>query len=517
MKFDFIEKIKKIDNRYKTTFISTVVFGMLSQGMALFNKYSFHDDIGAGFSTFGSTIPSGRWMLELLSKLELLIFGDGHYSLPLINGMVSIIYVGIAACLFVSLFEIKNKTLCVAIGGIMIVFPTVTGMFAFMFTVPSYMLGMLMGVIGSYLICKNYKWIELSIGVLFVSCCIGIYQAFIPVILCTFVIYLIKYCSDNYDDAKEIIKKASFILASFVISMILYFVINKIVLSISKIELTTYQGINNMGQDSLFDYLYRVVYAYGRFFVLSNGSKYNVYYSNTKYVYYLMMIVTTVLFGCLFKKIIKVNKANAIIMLLLFCLIPLASNFIFVMVAPEHVHALMVYGQVMPYILAIMLLDNDGIEENIIKYISKFGIVLLLVLCTMFTRFDNQCYLKTEFTQKETISYFTTLVTRIKIIENYDDELPVSFVFIDGGHIEDKSIYEIDNLSYIKMYPYDAGLYEYINNYEWKTFMKRWCGYNPVIVDGSDLENNDEVKQMACYPDDGSIKVVDNRVVVRFR
>lgn len=517
MKLDLIEVIKKIKVQYKITFLSTIVFGVLSQGMGFFNKFSFHDDIGGGFSTLGATITPGRWMLEILSKLELLVFGDGHFSLPLFNGIISIIYIGIVACLFVSLFEINNKVLCLSVGGILVVFPTITGMFAFMFTVPSYMFSLLIGVYGAYLICKNNNWLKIIIGIILMSCSIGIYQAFIPVLLCTFVIYLIKYCSEHCDDTKEILKKALIILISFIGSMVLYFVINKIALSIIDAQLTTYQGINNMGQDSILDYLYRILYAYGRFFILSDESKYNVYYSNTRYVYYLIMIIVVILMLLLFIKILKTNKLSSFILLTLFGLMPLASNFIFVMVAPENVHALMVYGQVMLFILAIMLFDNDLVEKSIISYLSIVGITLLLLICVMFTRFDNQCYLKAEFNQEEAISYFTTLITRIKSTENYDDELPISFIFIDGSHIVDKSLYTLENLDYIKLYPYDAGLYEYVNNYEWKTFMKRWCGYAPEIVDGTDLENNEEVLSMSCYPDDGSIKVVNNRVVVRFR
>ena len=134
----------------------------------------------------------------------------------------------------------------------------------------------------------------------------------------------------------------------------------------------------------------------------------------------------------------------------------------------------------------------------------------------MFIRLDNKCYLKAEFMQQESISYFTTLVTRIKTAENYDDELPVSFVFIDGSHITDNSMYIMENLSDIRIIPYED-LFNYVNNYIWKIYMQRWCGYNPIIIDGTDLVNNEEVKQMTCYPDAGSIKVVDNRVIVRFQ
>jgi len=516
MKFDIIEYFKKIKSQYKITFISAILFGVICHGMGIFNKYSYSDDIAVGFYSFGSTIPSGRWMLELFSKIELFIFGDGHYSLPVINGFMSFIYIGIAACLIVSLLEIKNKTLCICVGTLMVSFPSVTGMFGYMFTVPSYTLGMLLGVYGTYLVCKNSSYIKISIGIILMGCSVGVYQAFIPVMLSFFVIYLIKECLYTEIETKELINKILKSILSIICFILLYFITNKLVLSFSGRELTTYQGINTMGKDSISDYLYRVVYAYGRFFIIDEKQKYYMYYSNIKYIYYFLMAVSFIYLGYIAITKFKQSKINSIILVLLVAAMPLASNFIFVMVDPSQVHALMVYGQIMPFILVMLLIDNVIDKKDIIKKVSLVVTTALLLLSVMYCRIDNECYLQAEFSQQETISYFTTLVTRIKSVENYDDELPVSFIFIDGGHIEDKSFSSIETLEHLHIIPYE-NMYYTINNYEWKTFMKRWCGYDPVIIDGSDLESNEEVKAMSCYPDYGSIKVIEDRVVVRFR
>jgi len=516
MKFDIIEYFKKIKSQYKVTFISTLIFGIIAHGMGLFNKYSFSDDIGGGFNGLGATITSGRWMLEIFSKVELLIFGDGHFSMPVFNGLISIIFIAISACLLVSLLEIKNNTLCVVIGGIMVVFPTVTGIFNYMFAAPSYMLSLLMSVYGAYIICKSDKWYLNFIGIILIACSIGVYQAFIPFMLSIFVVYLIKVCSYSDIELNELIRKAIRIFISVILSAVVYFLINKFALSLIDAQLTSYLGIDTMGKESMTDYLYRVAYAYGRFFILDDSKKYYMYYANIKYVHYATLFISFVLAFDILKNKYKENKVLTVFILVLFAIVPLASNFIFVMVDPSNIHGLMMYGQIAPYILLVLLLDNLETESKVFSCLSTITIVILLFINIMYCRFDNQCYLKAEYVQEEAISYFTTLVTRIKSTENYDDELPVSFIFIDGSRIEDKSIYDIENLDYINLIQYDE-LYYYINNYEWKTFMKRWCGYDPVIVDGSDLQNNEEVKAMACYPDYGSIKVIDDRVVVRFQ
>ena len=514
MKIDLFDYLKKIKIQYKIAFLSTIVFGFLSQGMGIFNKYSYSDDIG-GLFTLGATVTSGRWMLELVSKLEKLIFGDGTFSMPIINGIISFIYIGIAACLIVSLFEIENKTLCACLGGIMIVFPTITGLFGYMFTLPSYMLGMLLGVIGAYIVCKNNNW-KIVFGIIFMTLCVGIYQAFIPFIIGIFVIWLIKYTTEHSNNIFDIIKQILKIIISIILFVGLYFIINSIFISYYNVELTTYQGINTMGKESISDYISRIVYAYGRFFILNEKSQYYMYYGNIKLIYYFIIIITIILMIILIIDIFKINKINSVILTLLFFSIPLASNFIFVMVNPEYVHALMVYGQIIPIILLIVLLDNDAVNNKYIRILSTIGTIVILILNVMYCRFDNQCYLKATFSQQEAISYFTTLITRIKSCEDYDDDLPVSFIFVDGKHIEDKTMYIMSELDYIRIMPYD-NQFDYVNNYVWKIYMKRWCGYDPNIIDGSDLLDNIEVLNMSCYPDAGSIKVVDNRIVVRFQ
>ena len=46
--------------------------------------------------------------------------------------------------------------------------------------------------------------------------------------------------------------------------------------------------------------------------------------------------------------------------------------------------------------------------------------------------------------------------------------------------------------------------------------MIQWTGYSPVIANPDDFVELDEVKLMPHYPDDGSIKVINDTVVVKF-
>ena len=125
-----MEKKKILSNispQARAAFLSALVCGLAAHGMALTNKFSTHDDILALFWT-GSTIASGRWMLHVIGWMETLLFGDGHFSLPMMNGLFSLCCVGLAAAWITNLLKIRRRSYAVGLGGVMAAFPAMLHM-----------------------------------------------------------------------------------------------------------------------------------------------------------------------------------------------------------------------------------------------------------------------------------------------------------------------------------------------------------------------------------------------------
>lgn len=516
MDINLLELIKKTKLQYKLTFLSTIIFGIISQGMGLFNKFSWHDDIG--LFGVGPTYTQGRWMRGLLSEFEVKIFGDGHYSLPLINGIFSILCIAIAACIIVGLLEINSQILCISIGGVMASFPVVTGLFGYMFTMPYFMLGLLAGVFGTFLVCKWKKWYVLIFGIILLGCSVGAYQAFIPVMLSVFLFWLIKLTYEaKPEEIASLLKKVVIIGLSCGAFILFYFLMTNYFLQKNELQLTSYQGIDSMGRTSLYGYIRRVFGAYKEFFHPATNVSYNMYPGGIRKVYTIFVMLFCLYALMLLLQVYKKSKIHAILMAVLLSSVPFAVNFIFIMVDRRTVHSLMVYGQVMFFIILAWLMENVHVRrEKIRKIINKINLIfagLLFFTVIMYCRFDNICYLKAVFAQEEAISYFTTLITRIKSADGYADELPV--VFVNARHINDRSLKDIKQLNYVNLLPY-SGATDYVNNYRWIRFMQYWCGYYPSIVDESAYETIPEVEEMPSYPDDGSIKIIEDTVVVKF-
>ena len=238
-----------------------------------------------------------------------------------------------------------------------------------------------------------------------------------------------------------------------------------------------------------------------------------MYPVSTVNIYRLMLILDVVMGTVHVIRVWKKSRPRALMLLLVLSLVPLGCNFAFVM--SEKVHSLMVYGQVMQMVLMLCLAEwTENERRGYRNFFRKGAAILLLLICSMYCRYDNQCYLKTTFQQQEAISWNTTLVTRIESAEGFRDVLPVAFV--NRENMEDHDLYNLDEMGFLSLATYDASTQEFLNDWAWKAFLERWCGFAPEFADAEMVETWPEVQKMPNYPDDGSIQVIRDVVVVKF-
>lgn len=513
----FIEYLLQLERRTKVCFIFSVIWTFFAHGMTFFNKFCIHDD--TYLFTVGSTVRHGRWFLAIIDKGLKLFWGGVHYSMPLFNGGISALCLAVSSCLIVSILDLKHTGIIISLSGILCTFPMLAGLFGYMFTAPYYTVAILMVSYACYLVCKKASIFSYICSVILLCCAVGIYQAFYPVATTLILIHLIIK-TDKSSDNKwgDFIRSAIYYLSVLFFSIVAYFIATRISLKITNISLTDYLGISSMGQDGISVYIDRLFYAY-RYFInpekLSDGTLDSMFPLNILLFYRLGLFLMLLL--CIFKVIKKFmnSKSGAIQLLLLLGCVPLSINFVFVMCAPRTVHSLMVYGQVFFFVFLAWLADSILCDRADVKPVLCFICSILLLLTSLsYARYDNIVYLKEDFAQQSAISYFTTLITQIKSTEGYKDDYPV--IYLNAGAIADKSIQESSAWLAIRMLPVVGGVKEVINDYSWLKFINNWCAFRPVYEEASSVEDLPEVKAMPSYPDDGSIKVINEKVVVKF-
>ena len=490
--------------------LGALSFGLFSHGMGLLNKLSHQDDIANLFG-FGATITSGRWMLHLLSWLEGLLFGTGNTSLPLYNGILSILCMGAVCAMLVDLLKIHNPVYCAMLGCLLVSFPTMAALFSYMFTSHPYMIGLLMMGLAAYLICRATPWWVKILAAGLGGASVGVYQAFLPVLLSVILIYdfMILKTDEKTSDCFKRVEEQILCVAGV---MLVYFAGNRFFLWKFHLQLSSYQGIDKMGIMSLSTFLDRCGKAYVLFFHPVRNVEADMYPGTLYYVYYIVLAVSLLLS---FRRIIRTgrsSKLRAVFLLILLGLFPLGSNFIYVM--SEEVHGLMVFGGAMPFILLIALLDDlEGTPFRGKQTVSLGASLVLAVTGIMFARFDNQCYLKDTLQQSQAMSYYTTVITQIKSTPGYTPETEISFVN-DWTNL-DPTIYNLQEMDFIHLNLYSHNTTRYIHLYK-EFFMRRWCGFEGNWYWGEDPAEWPEVQAMPSYPADGSVRMVRDVLIVKF-
>lgn len=497
-----------LDSRAKLTFFAALLWGLVCHGMMLTNKYSIHDDI-TFLHSIGATFDSGRWMLGLISLAEQWLTAGPHYSMPLVNGLISLLFLALCAAILVKLFRIQSKLLCVALGCAMTAFPGVASLFGFLFTAPYYMAALLATVLAAAALCRRKNILTWCLSVAVMTCAMGVYQAYIPVAIGILLLhFLLERLDRPGDDWAHTIKTAIYYGSALLVTVLAYYVANKVFLKILGLQLNSYQGISSMGREGLGVYLTRALLAYKAFFFPEQMIRASdaLVVMGLQLPWKILLALDTVLLTVLFLRSWKERPWKALQVLAVSALLPLAFGFAYVM-GPD-AHTLMIFGQCLTFLLTACLVQRLGMDKALFLRLVSLLLCLLLVLFPLiWCRYDNALYMDLEMNQQRTISWFNTLITRIKSAEGYRDELPISYV----GRMEkqDQTLGYLSAFPYI--WPYESAP-DLINDSGQIHFMEKWCGFWQMQVEF----DHPDIASMPCYPDDGSIRVIDDVIVVKF-
>lgn len=503
-------KINEIPLRYRVCFFATLIWGLLAHGFMLANKLSYHDDIN-NFGV-GATFHFGRWMLSVFGVSSRVLFGTSNFSLPWFSGIICIVTLAFAACLLIKVFDIKKTLLCVAVAGIIVAFPSITAVFGFMFFGIHYCIDVLFTVLSVYFFSKKKNIKGFLLGGIFFTWAIGIYQSLISFEITLLLLVMIKKNLEEERGFKDFFKEGLYYVGCCILSLIAYLLITKITCAVMNEPLSDYKGISNFGVTSASGYISRIARAYKVAFLVSLDPHSNVFPTYTMKIIWIALLAFEFVY-CLFVSLKRKSVTSFIQVLVLFILLPLGLAFTYVM--SESVSVLQMYSETIPFILFAFIAEKNIFAESKTRVLISFAYSILLFSGIYYSRFANICYFKLDFQQQQAIGYYTNLITRIQTLEGYSDELPVAVLNIEN--ISDKNIPYVKQYDFVTVIPYNDSQEQFLSNYKWDDFMKMWCGYEPeYIEDTTEVENNDIVKAMPHYPDDGSVKIVDGVVVVKF-
>ena len=166
----------KIKKTWKLAFFSAFVLGLLVH-LYKFTNLLPNADALYNFYSNQNMAASGRWFLSIACGLS------SYFDLPWVNGLLSLVFMGLTSAMVAEVFRMKNPVLILLSSGLLVSFPAVTATLSYEFTADGYMLAMALAAFSVCLTRMEYigkaHWKKLVFSGICICLCCGIYQAYV--------------------------------------------------------------------------------------------------------------------------------------------------------------------------------------------------------------------------------------------------------------------------------------------------------------------------------------------------
>lgn len=505
----FLERHMRLNyDQMRSVFLTTFCIGLLCHLFLLANTMTNHDNLVQLINTM-DLASSGRWFQKTAAAIST------DFSMPWVNGLLTIFYTSITTVLLADLFQIKGKIFAFLLGAQMVTYPSVGVLMPYMGSHDAYALAALLMVIALRILIRH-KWGIIPAIVLCVLS-LGIYQGYFGFVAALCLGFLIYHgITQPTFEWKALFRMALRMLLFLGASMAIYLIITKVVFGD---QLTTYYGINEMGSLSLRELPGLIANAYGSFFG---------YYFADPFMYRMpwtvpflwmtgLLLVAFILTGIFKTKSSSFKKGLLVLFVVLF---PLAVNLIYLMSGNEPVGLRMLYGYMAVPVLLLALLERIVHRQPLTW---KQPLVLALTTCIVLTLSisvynsfitTNRAYFKLALDYENIHAYTNRVAMRIEEVPEYHRRRKIVFVgdpVIATEFTEQLNAPDLD----------EFGLPRYLSRtYSFYLFPSHFLGMNNAIHYYQENEENQTVqnivKGMPIYPHPESIQFIDNRIFVRF-
>lgn len=497
----------KLELKYKYTFFTGLVVGILVHFLMISNKITNLDDIVCVPGVGGGKVL-GRWFQEPVHDLF------SPWSSPALNGIMSIIILSIAACIIVSALDIKSITGAILVPVVIMTLPSTASNMYYMYLAPTFAMAILASTLNVYLIIRyKFGWILGAVLQFFSMAC---YQAYFGLATSLLVLaFIIKLIDGN--KVNSVVRCGIRSLVGLIIAMAGY------IISLKFIDLSDYKGLDNIGSSSPIDILYAVLRAYHRvlqYFVTSPESF--MAYAPTYINIVLVVLGLISLIALIIKRKVFTELSRGLILLALLAIFPLALGLVYVM-APELSHAstVMIYSYSAFYFMIIAFAERLMQSPDR----SKFCAVLAAVMCIVLLmeayacgRVVNNAYYRSYIAQRRTEQYYNRIMTKLEGAEGYKYGDP--FVIL-GGFYPNPIPIASHNMNGKQLSDFEGATYEELLFLptERERFVQIWLGVETGTILSTDeknkLMNTDTFKNMPVFPADGCCEKINGIWVVK--
>ena len=504
-----LKKLKShILPEWKVCFFSALLVGLLAHLYKITNWLPNWDSLVFRYDS-QNMIALGRWFLPVVCSFS------SFYDLPLLSGIIAIVFHALGAVCICKTLKIENKITAGLIGAVIVSFPTVVSVMMYNYVADGYAISFFLATLAAlYMTKEKPKYI---ISAVLIALSIGIYQAYITVTIVLVLLHLIDELVFKNASFGVVLKKALYMLLTGVCSVAIYGVVLKVVLGIFSASLLDYQGASQAASLSNIDLaasLYVIKETFIKcFFDLTDGINLFVVLNGFVLIFKVIYYVKSIIKNKVYKK-----PASLFMIIILSAMLPFGAGALAFVNPSVDYHNLMLMGYSAFYLLFLILYERETESQEKYAAIKKW-IVLLTTVIIVANQVvvANVSYHKAQMAYEKSYGVLIRIADRIEQTpeaENCDrllvigalensDEYSVK-LFTDMTGITDGYIIRADD--------------ETVGQSVFTSSLNDYCGKNYSFISGAEkkqITQREDVKAMESWPSRNCVRVVDDIVIVK--
>ena len=403
------ENVKK---SWKIAFWSAFVIGAIIHLFKFVNVLP-NKDAMLNFYNSQNMVASGRWLLGLACEL------GTRFDLPWVNGVLSLLFAGVAAAVIAEHFRMDNPCLIVVSSGLLVSFPSFSFTMTYGFTADGYMIAMVLAAIGALMSrvedIRRDRWKQLVVSRICICLSCGIYQAFISF---SFAMAVCDALLELIEGRTSIKKILTWILVELLIygsALLAYYGIWKVCLLVQNVQVTNYQGMDDLGilgEGGLIGILYKIIKDCYLFFFQWNIFQHGITrYSLLNILFFVALAIGLVI--AVIKSGAYKSAAKLLLIALLLISFPFGCYIWYFVSDGVDYHSIMLQSFCILYIFLAVLYERWGT-------VRKADLVCILLSAIVFNNSlsANIFYTHMHMTYERSYAKATEMMTRIHLLDD---------------------------------------------------------------------------------------------------
>ena len=502
-----MKKIKELIKEYQLIIIFSIIACTILH-LPLFTKTLLTGDILLNtnyYSGYAWEISLGRFGLYFYGLLKSFIV------VPELEIILSILLITGSIILMLDLFKIKKKSLQLLSSLLIILSPIISCTLLFHYCSLPYSLAFFTITSAIYLLINSKNKIcKYFLPCILTTLALSMYQAYLAIGLTLLLLYwMMQIIKKKFNWKKFFI---SFLI--ILLGTVFYYILMKLSLLITHVELSTYKGANTLGIKSLLEIPEGLLHSYQTFYDfyftdnIVNTTNIGMNYLN--FIFLLLLITASI--ALILRK--KVSIKYILLFYLFLFLLPVTMNVITIIIPDTNMQILQGTAYLLLFFFLCYLINDN-------KVLQIIAIFLFIFMIRGYYIQDNATYKVLEQTYHKTYSIASDIKEKtIKI--DYNKPVMIAGDISKNKYYMKKQTTELSQLSnltygYVSNYPLFWNEFTNMKN-GWSRFMETYLGFPITFVDLDTyqkiLETN-EYKDMKIYPDKDSIQQIDDVIVVK--